>query len=85
MSDNDASGDGTTIGTCPSHYGPYNYKCLSNGKCGECGHINGIHEGCDLSSRKPICDEQGSDAQCVACTKSSKSHYMQYTILSTDI
>ena len=77
--DGTTPGDGTTLGTCPSHYN--SYKCLSTGSCNVCGFVSGTHQGCDASSTTPICDADstmpgiqdsatGQVAQCVACKMS---------------
>ena len=76
--DRTTPGDGTTIGLCPSPY--ENYRCLSTGACNVCGVINGINEGCDVTSRNPVCDADsttegiqdsadGKVAQCTSCKK----------------
>ena len=75
------TGDGTSMGKCPSHYS--NYRCLSTGGCNVCGLINGNSEGCDIESSTPICDADASTngiqdsatakvAQCSACTNTGK-------------
>ena len=77
--DGTTTGDGTTIGKCPSSY--TNYRCLSTGECNVCGLISGFAEGCDIRSNVPVCDAdssspviedaaEGKVAKCVACKKS---------------
>ena len=74
-------GDGTTIGKCPSSHS--SYRCLSSGSCNVCGLISGTHEGCDSTSKTPICDADSTtsiiddipmekEALCKGCTKSGK-------------
>ena len=77
--DGTTTGDGTTIGKCPSSYS--NYRCLSTGACNVCGLISGVAQGCEIRSSTPVCDMDSSTsgiqdtasnkvAQCVACKKS---------------
>ena len=77
--DGTTTGDGTTMGKCPSSYS--NYRCLSTGSCNVCGLISGVAQGCEIRSSTPVCDMDSSTsgiqdaasnkvAQCVACKKS---------------
>ena len=76
--DGTSTGDGKTIGLCPSFYS--NYRCVSTGHCNVCRLINGVAEGCEIRSTTPVCDMDESTsgiqntasrkvAKCVACTK----------------
>ena len=76
--DGTSTGDGKTIGLCPSFY--TNYRCVSTGHCNVCRLINGVAEGCEIRSTTPVCDMDESTsgiqntasrkvAKCVACTK----------------
>jgi hypothetical protein len=80
------TGDGATIGICPTIQN--NYRCLSSGACNVCGVINGIHEGCDVTSVTPVCDTDsatdgiqdfadGKIAQCTACRKDGKHFFFK--------
>ena len=79
--DGTSTGDGKTIGLCPSFY--TNYRCVSTGHCNVCRLINGVAEGCEIRSTTPVCDMDESTsgiqntasrkvAKCVACTKAGE-------------
>ena len=73
--DGTTTGDGTTVGKCPS-----SLNCLSTGECNVCKDINGYHEGCRCGTPlTPVCDgdsatpgiqvfEIGKFPICVACS-----------------
>ena len=78
--DGTTTGDGETIGNCPSSHSTY--RCLSNGACNVCGLFSNKAEGCNIFSTTPVCDADSTTsgiqssydtakvAQCVGCKKS---------------
>ena len=78
-------GDGTTMGICPTIQS--NYRCLSSGACNVCENISGTHEGCDVTSTRPVCDADsatggiqgsadGKVAQCTECKMDGRQLYI---------